>query len=321
MNKTLRIVAAFMLCSLGASAQQDIALTHFFYNRFAVNPGATGMEGGICGNLIYRNQWDKVNGAPNSVVFNADAFLPSFGIRHSGGVGINFTHDAIGFNRQNNLMLNYSYHLELGNGTLGIGASVGFVNFGMNPVWVGPQTQVDATFPGSSSAMTFDANFGVYYKTQNWFAGISATHLPAMSLGLTSSIATANNVAYDLSRHYYAMGGWNTQIGTRGKIDLQAFLETDARKLSGNLTARYIHNNMMYGGLGFRNSDAIAVLLGFRALNFKNNRGNGFLWVGYSYDITIGRLSSISNGTHEMAVKFCWTPKIPITKSKHPRWL
>ena len=75
MNKTLRILSAFVLCSFGASAQQDIALTHFIYNKFAINPGATGIEEGLCGNLIYRNQWDKVNGAPNSFVFNVDANL------------------------------------------------------------------------------------------------------------------------------------------------------------------------------------------------------------------------------------------------------
>ncbi len=136
MNKTLRILSAFVLCSFGASAQQDIALTHFIYNKFAINPGATGIEEGLCGNLIYRNQWDKVNGAPNSVVFNAEVNMESFG-KWTGGFGLNFTHDAIGFNRQNNVMLNYSHHIQLGNGRLGIGLGVGMVNFGMNPTWVG----------------------------------------------------------------------------------------------------------------------------------------------------------------------------------------
>jgi hypothetical protein len=46
-----------------------------------------------------------------------------------------------------------------------------------------------------------------------------------------------------------------------------------------------------------------------------------FMWVGYSYDITIGRLSKISNGTHEIALKFCYIPIIPITKAHHPKWL
>ena len=80
MNKTLRILSAFVLCSFGAAAQQDIALTHFIYNKFAVNPGATGIEEGLCGNLIYRNQWDKVNG-------NEDDNAVGEGVGLAGGNG------------------------------------------------------------------------------------------------------------------------------------------------------------------------------------------------------------------------------------------
>ncbi len=325
MNKTLRILSAFVLCSFGASAQQDIALTHFIYNKFAINPGATGIEEGLCGNLIYRNQWDKVNGAPNSVVFNAEINMESFG-KWTGGFGLNFTHDAIGFNRQNNVMLNYSHHLTLGNGKLGLGVGVGMVNFGMNPTWIGPQTQIDPTFPGASSAITFDVNFGIYYRAQNWFAGISSTHLQASALNLTSQFplgSSTGTVPYDLARHYYAMGGYTFKAIGPGDLDVQATLQTDLRKYSANINARYIFKGFLYGGLGFRNSDAISVLLGWRPFDktLSSGKGRYFMWVGYSYDITVGRLSKISNGTHEIALKFCYIPIIPITKAHHPKWL
>ncbi|MGV3611663.1 MAG: PorP/SprF family type IX secretion system membrane protein [Fluviicola sp.] len=325
MNKTLRILSAFVLCSFGAAAQQDIALTHFIYNKFAINPGATGIEEGLCGNLIYRNQWDKVNGAPNSVVFNAEINMASFD-KWRGGFGLNFTHDAIGFNRQNNVMLNYSHHLPLGGGDLGLGVGVGMVNFGMNPTWIGPQTQIDPTFPGASSAITFDVNFGIYYRHQNWFAGISSTHLQASTLGLTSQFplgSSTGNVDYDLARHYYAMGGYTFRRIGDGDIDVQATLQTDLRKYSANINARYIFRGFLYGGLGFRNSDAVSVLLGWRPFDktLASKKGRCFMWVGYSYDITVGRLSKISNGTHEIALKFCYIPIIPVTKAHHPKWL
>ncbi|WP_294674103.1 type IX secretion system membrane protein PorP/SprF [uncultured Fluviicola sp.] len=323
MNKTLRILSAFVLCSFGASAQQDIALTHFIYNKFAINPGATGIEEGLCGNLIYRNQWDKVNGAPNSVVFNAEVNMESFG-KWTGGFGLNFTHDAIGFQRQNNVMLNYSHHIQLGNGRLGLGLGVGMVNFGMSPTWIGPQTQIDPTFPGASSAITFDLNFGLYYRAENWYAGLSSTHLQASALNLTTQLPSTSGtgtVPYDLARHYYAMGGYTFKALGPGDLDIQGTLQTDLRKYSGNLNARYIFKGFLYGGLGFRNSDAVSVLLGWRAFNITTPKNRMFMWVGYSYDITIGRLSKISNGTHEIALKFCYIPVIPITKAHHPKWL
>ena len=100
---------SLLFLSFSAFSQQDKLITHFMYDKMSINPGATGMsitnDAGICGTSIYRNQWDKVNGAPNSAVLNVEANLSRF---FPGGVGISFYHDAIGFARQNNVLLNYS---------------------------------------------------------------------------------------------------------------------------------------------------------------------------------------------------------------------
>ena len=42
-------------------------ITHFIYDKMSFNPGKTGLglSNEICATTIYRNQWDKVNGAPN----------------------------------------------------------------------------------------------------------------------------------------------------------------------------------------------------------------------------------------------------------------
>lgn len=323
MKKRLLVLSALVLASTGSFAQQDLALTHFMYNKFAVNPGATGIEDGICGNLIYRNQWDKVNGAPNSAIFNGEMNLSQW---LNAGAGINFTHDAIGFSRQNNVSLNFSYHFNLPFGVLGVGAGVGMINFGMDPAWIPPQTLIDGTLPQKSSATNFDANFGVYLRAQDWYAGISSTHLPAMGLKITPTAVPSNATTaldYNLARHYYVMGGYTIRnVGSKGEVDIQAMGQTDAVKFTAMLNGRYIFDNKFYGGIGFRYTDAVAVLLGYKFLD-RRDRKNArmFGWAGYSYDVSIGRISGVSKGTHEMSVKFCYIPNPPITKSKHPRWL
>jgi type IX secretion system PorP/SprF family membrane protein len=263
-----------------------------------------------------------VNGAPNSLLINGEANLPSL-LRLSpvnAGVGINVVHDAIGFNRQTNVMLNYSQHFDIGNGKLGVGVGLGLFSFGLNPVWVPPNTLNDASLPAGSSAMTFDANFGAFYKSTDWYAGISSTHLTAPVLEQKSILGTGT-VEYNGARHYYFMGGYTLRDIGPGNIDFQMLGQTDAVKTSINLNARYIYENFLYGGLAFRNSDAVSVLLGWKALERGNNNGFQNLWVGYSYDLTIGKIASISNGTHEIAVKYCFIPKMKVTKHKHPRWL
>ncbi len=313
MKKRLLALSTLVLASAGVYGQQDIALTHFIYNKMLFNPAAAGIDEGVCGTLTYRNQWDKVNGAPNSALFNAEANIERW---FPAGVGISFAHDAIGFNRQNNLLLNYSQHIVTGSGTLGIGVGVGMVNFGLDPNWVPPSTLIDPSLPAKTSATTLDLNAGLYWKgaTKPYYIGLSSTHLSAPDIAQASILGAGSSVSYNTARHYYVMGGYTIEHLGPGDLDLQAMMRTDLVKYSVDINARYIVNKMFYGGLTYRTSDAIAVMAGFMI-------DRKFV-VGYSYDLTLNKLSSVSRGTHELMVKYCYfIPPAPVQKSKHPRWL
>jgi type IX secretion system PorP/SprF family membrane protein len=274
----------------------------------SINPGATGvgMAHEVCGTMIYRNQWDQFNGAPNSVLANAEANLSRY---FPSAAGISFYHDAIGFSRQNNVTLNYSYHLSLANGTLGIGAAVGLNSFGMNPTWVTPDgNPFDESLPQAVSQAAFDANFGLYYMSfDGWYAGVSSTHLPAIEL---------TNLNFNTARHYYAMGGYRMdQAFDINKLSVEAngLVRTDLNFISADINFRAVWDDAFYGGLTYRTTDAIGIMAGVNWESFT---------FGYSYDITVNRVSSISTGSHELMVKYCYPlPPIPITKARNPRYL
>lgn len=315
MKKRLLALSTLVLASAGVFGQQDAAVTHFIYNKMTFNPGATGIDEGICGTLTYRNQWDKVNGAPNTALLNLEANLQRF---FPGGVGLSFAHDAIGFNRQNNLLLNYSFPLIVpGAGTLGIGVGLGMINFGSAPTWVPPTTLDDPSLPVGTAATTFDVNAGLYWKgEQDYYIGLSSTHLGAPSLDQGSILGAGSGVQYNTARHYYVMAGKSFPAGERGVVDIQGMMRTDMVKYSGDINARFIFDKMLYGGLTYRTSDAIAVMVGFMPKTMPG------AVIGYSYDLTVNQLSSVSRGTHELVVKYCYyLPPPPIQKSKHPRWL
>ena len=314
----LRInILAILICfTAGVSfGQQDKLLTHFMYDRMSVNPGETGLDDGICATSIYRNQWDKVNGAPNSAVLNVAANMNRF---FPGGLGLSFYHDAIGFSRQNNLLLNYSYPINLGNvGVLGAGIGVGMMSYAMNPAWIPPQTINDPSLPGADfSAINLDLNFGLYLKGRNYYAGLSSTHLSESEmLGSSTGIGVAG---YSTARHYYIMGGYKLPNIASGALDFNLMMRTDLVKYSVDINSRYFFKKdskeFGYVGLTYRTSDAIGIMLGYNA--FKN------FTCGYSYDITINKLSSISRGSHEFFVRYCYYLKNPPkTYSTHPRWL
>ncbi len=206
---------------------------------------------------------------------------------------------------------------------MGIGIGLGMINVGMQPDWVPPTNVFDPTLPVGFSKSGFDLNFGLYWKgNQNYYGGISSTHLSATRLSeqFTSGTGLPGISSYNSARHYYAMGGWHSNPGQAGPgvFDAQVLMRTEFVQFSSDITARYIMNSASmgleyYGGITFRTSDAVAVMLGGTMNNIS---------AGYSYDYTINGLSSVSNGTHEFFMKYCYfIPPPPKSPSKHPRWL
>lgn len=328
-GKLLRLTIVSLCVSTSVFAQQDKLLTHFIFDKMSLNPGATASNlngDGFCLTSVYRNQWDKVNGAPNSALFNGAARLERF---FPGRIGVSFWHDAIGFSRQNNVVLNYAYPLEIpGAGVLGIGVGIGIHNFSMDPTWAPPTTLIDPTLPTGYGSIKLDANFGLYFKgDQGWYAGLSSTHLPGSFFDATDSqvpgqpAGTAGD--YNMVRHFYVMGGYRYKdIHDGGDIEGNLLARTDLLKYSMDINARYIWRDMAYGGLTYRTSDAVAVMVGASPLKLMNGGAAPDLTIGYAYDVTVNKLSSISKGSHEILLKYCYNlPPIPISKSKHPRWL
>jgi type IX secretion system PorP/SprF family membrane protein len=313
-TKLLTILLVAVIGSI--QAQQDKLVTHFIFDKMSINPGKTGLDlyNGICATSIYRNQWDKVNGAPNSAILNIESNLSRF---LPGGIGINFYHDAIGFSRQNNLLLNYSYPVRIGRtGVLGVGVGIGIMNYGMDPNWVPPTSVIDPTLPVGYAATALDANFGLYFQAKDFYVGLSSTHLSESEL--TKSVATTTIIqSYQSARHYYLMGGYKFKDVANGMIDAQMLVRTDLAQWSADLTARYLFKmggKDAYGGLLVRTTDAVAVMLGYSPISK--------FQIGYSYDITINKLASVSRGSHEMMVKYCYfLPPPPKTKARHPRML
>lgn len=309
MRQKLLFTSILSLLLTGVSfGQQDKLTTNYMYDQMSVNPGETGINDGICATSIYRNQWDKVSRAPNSTLFNIEANMNRF---FPGGLGLSFYFDEIGFTRQNSLLLNYSYPLELtGYGTLGIGLGIGIMNYGYNPLWEPPVTLQDATLPTNWSNTNMDMNFGLYFKgDDDYYVGISATHLTE-----TQVADQTKTFDYDQRRHYYIMGGKTFRGIGPGDVQADAIFRTDFARATFEMTGRYIWNNIAYGGVAFRSTEYACLLLGYKPLPD--------LTIGYSYDITMNKLAGISKGSHEILIKYCYyLPPPPIQKSKHPRWL
>lgn len=299
-------------------AQQDKQTTHYMFDRMSYNPAITGFSG-FCGTIIYRNQWDRVQDAPNTTLFNIQGNLQNL---NSGpgsvGVGISVSNDAIGFQRNNTLTLNGAYHLETNYGMLSGGVGVGMINVAFSPNWVPPLTPADLD-PALTSINQvvgetgFDTNFGLYwYGNKDYYVGISTTHIAPAKLSL---------LKYDVARHYYVLGGYNREIGqSRFNTRYPIYLRPGVLVKSDGATAIFDFNLManiwvdresyFWGGVTYRVVDAVALMVGYSITGLK---------VGYSFDIMTNKLNEYGKGSHELMLNYCiFPPKRGITGGGNP---
>ena len=129
MKKALLLFICYLTANL-SFAQQDKQFTHYMYDKMSFNPAATGFKG-YCGTFIYRNQWDRVQDAPNTSLLNLQGNIP----RRNLGLGLSFTNDAIGFQRNNSVSINAAHHLRTSAGILSAGIGLGIINIGFSAVW------------------------------------------------------------------------------------------------------------------------------------------------------------------------------------------
>lgn len=309
MRKILSFVICYLIVSL-SFAQQDKQYTHFMFDRMSFNPATTGFKG-YCGTLIYRNQWDRVQDAPNSTLLNVQGNIPKI----SSGVGLSFMNDAIGFQRNNIVQLTYARHIPTSFGIFSVGASLGILNVSFSPMWVPPTNVPDANLPIGTAGTGFDMNFGLYWHATGdypYYVGVSATHL------LPPTLASVN---YSVARHYYVIAGYDYNIGntlgTKNKFLLKPSVLVKADGATAifdiNLMAEYYLSTASYlwGGVSYRMSDGVPIMIGYGfAPGF--NPSKNWLKFGYSFDIMTNPLNTYGKGTHELMLNYCMFPPPPV---------
>ena len=297
--KKLIISTAFLFAGFVATAQQDAQFTQYMFNKLSVNPGSAGHNGGICGTLLTRSQWMGFDGRPQTHLFGADMMLAN---KH--GVGLSIFQDKLGIESSFVGKLAYAYHLQLGPGALGIGAEVGLINksFGDNFIAIDNPVNDPSIPNANTSAMTFDAGFGLFYYIKNkMYVGISTLHIPQSELKDVADGGGQGALNYAQSRHYYIMAGYDWDINGDRKwvIKPSVLAKSDAAstQLDGNVIA--VYNNLVWGGVSYRVQDAIAALAG---VNIPQAPGLKF---GVSYDVTTSALGDHSSGSLEFMIKYC----------------
>jgi len=304
MKRLLIVFLCGFITLFEIAAQQDPQYSQYMFNHLAVNPGYAGSHDVICLSAVHRQQWVGIVGAPVTSVFTANA---PFNVRikektTNHGIGLTVMSDQLGFDQNVSAGLNYAYRFTLGQGRMGIGVSGMFLNKALAAKWFIPPVSGfvppgdDPAIPlENESVMGFDMGFGVFYRAENVFFGLSSTHLLEPNLHY-------ERTNYQLKRHYYATAGCVLPLNNPAwELAPAMMFYSDGASAQFTANVNMIFNKKVWGGAGYRLNESIIAMVGVDLFDG--------LKVGYSFDYTYNSLRNYitAGGSHEVMVSYCFS--------------
>jgi len=263
----MRYLITLVLFSFSAAAiaQQEPLISMFWNNYAYFNPAMSGLEYRHQASVNYRNQWNGVNGAPNSILGGYNAKID----RIHGGAGIYGMYETIGYNRVSKGLLNYSFQFKTGEeAVFSAGLGAGFRHLADNGSHFSQQSA--SYIPDQTS---LNVNAGVAFHWRNLNAGVSITDFTS----IYNQFWIFADYLFDLSPNF----------GLRPAVLVRA----DGAGGFSEFTLRGIVKQHYWIGVNFNPDRHIGGMIGWDI--------KGKFRVGYTYEHTLGYLSTTSKGTHE----------------------
>jgi len=205
MKKTF--VLALLFGATLTQAQQLPLYANYFFAPQMTNPALSGAEGFSELTTMHRQQWQGMEGAPetSALVFN--------GALNKERIGYSvyaFT-DKTDIVSRSGIYGNYAYHAQLSESSvLSFGVGAGYVNNAFDMASVRVKNEGDPFLVPANQNGTLDMTLGINLRVADFNLGFSVPQL------LNPTITYSNNfdgpVAYHLIRHYVARTQYDIQV-------------------------------------------------------------------------------------------------------------
>lgn len=289
--------AATWFCS---SAQTDAQFSQYYEVPSLYNPSAIGLTDFVRIRGGVRMQWVGIDGAPQDFVGTADMPLKLLGQRFA--VGVAFTSDKAGLYNSLNAGAQIAYSRKLFGGQLRTGLQAGFYDQGFkgSEVYIPDdddyhESNDDGIPTQDVHGTALDLAFGLWYTHRYFCVGISATHLTAPTVKMTTESTSSEgelNYEFQARRTVYFTAQSNIPINnTLFEIVPSVLVKSDFNFTTGEATLRCRYNKFLTFGVGYRWRDAVTATIG---AEFKN------IFIGYSYDYATSAIAKASSGSHEI---------------------
>ena len=314
-----------LLClGAGAKAQQSVQFSQYIFNGLSVNPAYAGYKDVMYLNVAYRDQWTGFEGAPKTGSVSLDGPLKRPNRDANVGLGIQATMDKLGPQSAISLYGSYSYRIRLDEEDtrrLCIGVGVGATQYSLNGTDLEYLDTGDRIIPdGTAKSTTPDARVGVYYYAPNFYAGLSVLDLFSK---YTSSGYKWRNYTYESikrKQHVYLTAGYMFSLSDEVSLKPSFMAKSDfAGPAAVDLTMMlYIDNLLWIGGsyrtsVGVFNKKSTTITESLDQANAASAILEYYITsryrIGYSYDMSMTKMSGIQSGTHEISIGILFNSK------------
>ena len=282
-----------ILTATSLFAQQDPIYSQYMFNKLAVNPGYAGSRELLTADILYRYQWVNIDGAPKTISASLHSPLNNPHL----ALGAYVYNDRIGPLNYTGALATFAYRVIFPKSKLSFGLQAGFKN---NGIVISDLKSYDDQDPMMYSniekKVTPDANFGVYYYSERFYAGLSTLHL-FQNQSMMVRDSAGNKQFTKLVSHFYGMTGAAFPLGDKVVFRpslLAKFVQNAPPQV--DLNASFLFVNTLWLGVSYRTEKAISFIT---EVNIAQN-----LRIGYSYDIWLNELKSYNKGSHEIRLSY-----------------
>jgi type IX secretion system PorP/SprF family membrane protein len=302
MKKRYLILLIF-LYAFSSNAQQDPQYTQYMYNMNVINPAYAGSSEGLGVGILYRSQWEGLDGAPETSTINIHT-----PIGNNVGLGMSVISDQIGPVKETNAYIDFSYTLNLAKeNRLAFGLKAGVTSHDIGLVDLTLIDLNDPFFANDISEMTPNIGAGMYfYKPNKYYVSVSMPNI----LNSVHLDADDYNIGSE-TQHLFAATGYVFDLSNDFKLKPHAFLKyTSESPTSLDLNANLFMYDIVELGVGYRLDAAMTAMVNFRV--------SPSCRIGYSYDSVQSELNFIAKSSHEVFINFDLNFNTKVSKS--PRY-
>jgi type IX secretion system PorP/SprF family membrane protein len=287
--KDIYVAFLLVLIPFTGICQQTPQFSQYMYNTISINPAYAGSREYMVINVLNRNQWVGINGAPETQTLSAHTSIPKSNV----GVGLSVINDKLGYERMTYVYSDFSYRIDLDGYDeykLTFGLKAGFRKYSLDEDLLNdPEYNNDPEL--ANVDYKWDPNFGVgvYFRGDSFYLGLSAPKI----------FRYKNNTEYfSLDRmSYFLNGGYLFDVDRHIKIKPAFIVKyTDGAPISVDISSMMLINENLWIGANYRLGDSLGALV-----NFKLTEGFS---VGYAYDYITSNLNFATAGSHEIMLNY-----------------